>query len=960
MQSKTIVKTVTATRVAVGVALIAGSLAIANAALPFIKGSTRLVVAAPAGGATVSGSVPILVTATAKVTGTRFTFQKTDASAPAQGFYGRSTDGTTWTGTWDTTRVPDGQYRFYASTSMRDVDIGTSVSGTSRSTVVNSEPVIVTIANQANLPVVTMTSPAMDAVLGGVIKLSAAISSPVRSFRFIGRNKADPTNEISIPARSADGRAWTAEWNTANLADGKYSMYATALVGVYTSSGPQAEFTLSQASVIKILSSRVVAGVANGKSDETKRNISVTFDKPAENVEVVLRVAGTEVSRTKYAHALTKGQKVFSVEVSGLKFDTTYDYVVSGTALGASTTASANGKFKTAPAPVIKINSTQVVPVTVAGKRDETKRNVVITFDKPATNVEVVLTKDGVNTVFKYTKTLTSGQRAFSIPLEGLALGATYTYSVRGALLAYPSSSIATDGTFTTMAAPGSTSTTTPMPATGPKGKPTVSVVQLPSTILRDGVMVLSRVTIWADATSDIALSRIGYQVTKSAGLAITSPGLRLVGEGSNLDAKATLYTCEKGQVTCSILFDLTNEQLIAAGSGKKFDLRATVTGSMGGDTTQTLVMGGGNTFLWSDMSAVPHTATSADWYDAVTARGLPTEKQILVNDSPSAALSPATLSVTLAPEDAENSAGRITGGASGVVLAKFKLSASGEELKVSKMYFGVVESAPINTLSLYDGTVLVGGPVAVGTYGADFAGMNFVVGKDSSKILTVKASLNTVGQAAPSGTRVFVAFTDNPGTFEARGTASGSTAFITKNTGSGMVQGPYKYFHKSKPVVSATSLPSTSLYNGPVVLSRVTISADNAGDVAVKRITFNVSPTQGMTIDAPTLTQVGQGSSGYAAETSLRTCIGGTYCSFTLDLHQEIVIAAGASKTFEFRANVTGATSGSSVSTSVGVGDIFHWSDISAVPHSMTTPDWFAGDMVKALPTEPQTLYRN
>lgn len=144
------------------------------------------------------------------------------------------------------------------------------------------------------------------------------------------------------------------------------------------------------------------------------------------------------------------------------------------------------------------------------------------------------------------------------------------------------------------------------------------------------------------------------------------------------------------------------------------------------------------------------------------------------------------TISIALAPDDTDSQAGLEVGGSTNAILAKYKFTAQREELKLTKARFLVATPNGVTSLSLYDGSTLVGGPVAVGGNGvADFSGMTFVVPKDGSKILTVKGNLNTVGTSgASSGADLTVTLADSDAiatpaapTVTTQGTA-GSTSY--------------------------------------------------------------------------------------------------------------------------------------------------------------------------------------
>ncbi len=382
------------------------------------------------------------------------------------------------------------------------------------------------------------------------------------------------------------------------------------------------------------------------------------------------------------------------------------------------------------------------------------------------------------------------------------------------------------------------------------------------------------------------------------------------------------------------------------------------------------------------------------------------------------------TMTYALAPDDTESEAGLVLGGTT-AVLAKYRFTAQTEDLKLSKLRIRVTDAATttgtvaaVNSLSLYDGSTLVAGPVSPNSSGdADFSAFSFVVAKDASKTLTVKGSLNQVGPSgATSGLNVGVTLCSgnnegcpsDDGTFEVRGTSAGSSTIDTSGN-SGNVVGREKRIRKTKPTVSLASLPTSTLSNGTQVISRFTVTADAAQQISLKTVSFelnlnNVSGTA-LSVTSPAVREVGQGSDLSASTTSaILNCTGSATCSFPITFTNEQTIAAGSSKTYELRATIAGAdTSGESISTKLlsdtaqvtgeidsaagagaanGIDDHdgsaadgaynFIWSDNSVIPHTDTTAtnastddtsasnDWTNGRHVKVLPSDAQTMTRS
>ena len=365
-------------------------------------------------------------------------------------------------------------------------------------------------------------------------------------------------------------------------------------------------------------------------------------------------------------------------------------------------------------------------------------------------------------------------------------------------------------------------------------------------------------------------------------------------------------------------------------------------------------------------------------------------------------------LTVVLAPDDVDSEAGLVLGGSSNAVLAKYKFTAQNEELALKKVRMIVTTPNTVSTLSLYDGASLVGGPVAVTGGGvADFSSVNFAIAKDTSKILTVKGNLTAVGAAgSTTGTAATVTLHDGDeaagvdGTFEVRGTSSGSSTLITAtdavldNSPAGDIAGRDKIVRKSKPTVALVSLPTSLLTSGTVVPLRISVSADAAGDIALRGLTtLIVDGTQGgATVGVVTpmagtssVRVVGDASDVPGTSAFVAACTAGVNCTLQSKFTNEYVISAGTTKTFEVRVALTAAETGDSLSSSIvgdaavntgvliagvganlyGVGGVqsnFVWSDLSIVPHSdvaggPSSADWASGRYVKVVPTDSQTI---
>lgn len=329
-------------------------------------------------------------------------------------------------------------------------------------------------------------------------------------------------------------------------------------------------------------------------------------------------------------------------------------------------------------------------------------------------------------------------------------------------------------------------------------------------------------------------------------------------------------------------------------------------------------------------------------------------------------------VTVVLAPEDTDTEAGIVLGGSSNAVLAKYKLTAQFEPMKLVKAMVDVSDAAGVESLSLYDGSTLVGGPADPDGEGiVRFTGMNFAIPKDSSKTLTVKGMLSSVGGSSgvASGTDVTVTLVEDE--YEFRGTSAGSSTVLDQDDDlfedgddGDDIEGEEKLLYKTKATISLVALPSNALVNDTRAAMRFSVAADSAGAFSFQEMHFTMTNgTVGTALcdSASSLRKIG--GSGTNLDGS---CDDDGDFDFSaggdVDLDQEQTIAAGSTSTYELRLAFSGTDTDDSVSTlleSVG----FTWSDNSDVNHDsefMGSDDWeFDGTYLKVLPTDPQTLSR-
>ena len=359
-------------------------------------------------------------------------------------------------------------------------------------------------------------------------------------------------------------------------------------------------------------------------------------------------------------------------------------------------------------------------------------------------------------------------------------------------------------------------------------------------------------------------------------------------------------------------------------------------------------------------------------------------------------------VTVERAPDDTETRASLVVAG-NEVTLAKFRFTAQYEDLTLNKVKIGVVDSTSsvaststaneVEMLKLYDGTTLIAEqPIDSSTGLATFSGLKdkgFVIPKDSSKVLTVKAELNTISGGADSGETLY-AFLSTSG-FEVIGQNTiNEFATSTGCTENGCYGNP-KVVHKTVPIIEAQEAEETLLTAGEEPLMKFTVTADEAEQVSIKKIALEVSVSNAtVNLDKIALKDLTNGTwyrpSGQGGDFTINLS-GATGTISTgstttqIEFDTPVTVAAGQSVTFQVYVNVESVGDGSAsvqgrlvlasseesnpagpnTYDNINTGDnYFIWSDHSVVPHSENSLDWFNGYKVEGLPTPAKTISKS
>lgn len=287
------------------------------------------------------------------------------------------------------------------------------------------------------------------------------------------------------------------------------------------------------------------------------------------------------------------------------------------------------------------------------------------------------------------------------------------------------------------------------------------------------------------------------------------------------------------------------------------------------------------------------------------------------------------TINATLAGDDGETESQVLLAGATNVVLAKYRLTAASEDLKITKMRVkfadGVAEE--VSSLSLWNGGTRLTNDVSVTDAGTDYVDFNsfiadFTVPKDNSAIITVKANLGTVSNGAASGT-TFAATLSFDTNFEARGINNSDTVATALSGGvdvSGVdVSGRTMMFRKSKLTFAELPLSTTAIANGSEnEVYKFSATADG-GDASIKQLAFTVNQTDNGTDQtlAAASWKLFKGSTEITSLVDIHELAGGTAnmaeadTTLIITWTSEELITSGTTVPYTLRATLSGYTVG-------------------------------------------------
>ncbi len=411
----------------------------------------------------------------------------------------------------------------------------------------------------------------------------------------------------------------------------------------------------------------------------------------------------------------------------------------------------------------------------------------------------------------------------------------------------------------------------------------------------------------------------------------------------------------------------------IVAGASKTIVVRATI--------SSTAPYGGTDDAFSFNLAAADITADDMNGAASVTVTT--TDLNDNTPTSPAVAITVTTQGTITASIDAARPDAQIliAGLSTEQEVHRIKFAAAKEDFIIDKMVINVSDGASYDNVEyvrLYDtaGVELSSGGVNLDASGnATFTGLNIPVQKLVDKTVVVKAKLNAMGERADAtdGTAGIGADSGDPLTF-ALLTGAGnfhavaqSSSFTDDNANAG-VTGQTMVVRKSKPVVTALTLPSTILANATKTLAKFTVTA-TSDDVVLGAVTPTMTGTNATAITAGSvyLYDVTGG-----ANTLLNAA--GVNGSALIGIDTPVRIAAGQTRTFEIKGTVNGSVAGDSLevvlttdataltdangtetfaNAKADANNNFIWSDDSADTYGTGSTEWINGTLVSNWPVD-------
>lgn len=333
-----------------------------------------------------------------------------------------------------------------------------------------------------------------------------------------------------------------------------------------------------------------------------------------------------------------------------------------------------------------------------------------------------------------------------------------------------------------------------------------------------------------------------------------------------------------------------------------------------------------------------------------------------------------------------------VLAGASSVAVGQFNFAAANSAYTVNNLAILVPNSAATSVTSVTVSYKDVNGATKTQTQSlavtatypfatATFTGLGMYVPINDSANLDVSVGTPTIAAGATSGAAISVKLdtgnssTAIDNTFRAQNSAGATITVV--NSGTVVSGNGTFYVRKSIPTFAVvnTNVNGTAVPTAGSPLYKFTITADPAGAIEWSKLTFNIA-TNTATVGATSLYLTDDASGNNLLDNNT-TSASSTGTVITVDLTKNATqakyqqVAAGQTKTYDLYGSVSGyGAAGSTVTISLAAdgtvadangsadassavastgGTVYTiWSDRSANSHTVSTPDWTNGYLLK------------
>ena len=351
-----------------------------------------------------------------------------------------------------------------------------------------------------------------------------------------------------------------------------------------------------------------------------------------------------------------------------------------------------------------------------------------------------------------------------------------------------------------------------------------------------------------------------------------------------------------------------------------------------------------------------------------------------------------------------------VIAGTNDVTVARFNFNALYEDLKLSRLRIKVRGTNPadgaireVAGIALWDDlTNTMIADYSTPNQATDNAGVtwavvdfnsmanDFVVPRGGARVLSVRATLNTISGGARSGSSLTfsidgyatkfdgTAGSNNLGPdYEFRGVNGSNTV---DHSAAADINGNTMYLYRSIPTITTPVLPSSILSGGEQTIGRVVISADAKGNIDWTKLVFTVNGSafgpSGVISSARLVDESGSTVQNLSVSLSSGLTTPAADLSGTISVASSVDqnIPAGVTRTYSLKATIAGAQAGSTLSTYLAAPSAFTspatqtaaaatsasvvWSDEAASPHGYSnSADYMNEFKIKIIPTDSQTL---